>query len=302
VWAIRRFESDRSRRSAPHRIGRHSSHYFKTFGDATHDFKFGFGYGRTDIFSQTIYPGNGAVAYENSATDFRARLYREGAGANRAEYLNLYLGDTIAMDRLTVDLGVRQDQQGGRVLPSQTQPDTGFPTLVPGIDFAGYEASFTWRNVSPHGVTYAVDEARKSILRASMSRNAGQMTSVGVYIGYANPSSRHRFLLAPSPRAPTHHRRSRNPSCATRPSTWSPVSGAPAGKGSGGRRRTPRFAGHARRFTHEVGHRPLLTRIASFSRRLEFAALIDGRALQIVIFANESYLTVRSATASGSPR
>ena len=166
------------------------NNYFVTLGNATHDFKFGFGYRKTDIYSQTLYPGNGAVAYENSATDFRARLYREGAGTNRAEYLNFYLGDTIAVERLTVDLGLRYDQQGGKALPSQTRPNAGFPDLVPGIDFAGYEAPFTWRNASPRaGVTYALDEGRKSILRASVSRNAGQMTSVGVYIGYANPSS-----------------------------------------------------------------------------------------------------------------
>jgi hypothetical protein len=166
------------------------NNYFLTLGNATHDVKFGFGYRKTDIVSQTLYPGNGAVAYEKSATDFRARLYREGAGANRAEYLNFYLGDTIAMDRLTLDLGLRYDQQGGQALPSQTLPNAGFPDLVPGIDFAGYDAAFTWRNISPRvGVTYALDEARQTILRASLSRNAGQMTSVGVYIGYANPSS-----------------------------------------------------------------------------------------------------------------
>ena len=71
------------------------SNYFKTLGDTTHDFKFGVGWRRTDIYSRTIYPGNGAVAYENSVTDFRARVYREGAGTNRAEYLNFYFGDTI---------------------------------------------------------------------------------------------------------------------------------------------------------------------------------------------------------------
>ena len=38
-------------------------------------------------------------------------------------------------------------------------------------------------------MTYALDEDRKSIFRASFSRNAGQLTAVGTYIGYANPSS-----------------------------------------------------------------------------------------------------------------
>ena len=124
------------------------------------------------------------------ATDFRGRVYREGAGTNRAEYCNLYFGDTIALDRLTLDLGVRYDRQGGKALPSQTAANAAFPNLVPGISFEGYEAPFTWNDFTPRvGMTYALDEARKTIVRASFSRNAGQLTQVGVYIGYANPSS-----------------------------------------------------------------------------------------------------------------
>jgi hypothetical protein len=166
------------------------SNYFKTWGDATHDFKFGGGWRRTDIFSQTLYPGNNIVAYENAATNFRARLYREGAGTNRASYMNFFVGDTITLNRLTLDLGLRYDRQGGEALASQTESNSAFPNLVPGIQFDGYEAPFRWNDITPRvGLTYALDESNKTILRASFSRNAGQLTAVGTYIGYANPSS-----------------------------------------------------------------------------------------------------------------
>jgi hypothetical protein len=166
------------------------SNYFRTIGSGTHDFKFGFGWRRTDIYARTIYPGNGVVAYENAANNFRGRIYREGAGTNRAEYLNFYFGDTIAMDRLTIDLGIRYDRQGGKALPSDTASNTGFPNLVPGISFGGYEAPFKWNDITPRvGMTWALDENRKSIIRASFSRNASQLTSVNTFIGYANPSS-----------------------------------------------------------------------------------------------------------------
>lgn len=166
------------------------ANHFRSIGDGSHDFKFGFGWRKTDIFSQTLYPGNGVVAYELSATDFRGRVYREGAGTNRASYINLYLGDTITMNRVTLDLGVRYDRQGGKALPSKTASNPAFPNLVPGIDFAGYDAPFRWNDITPRvGLTYALDEARRTILRASFSRNASQLTSVGTFIGYANPSS-----------------------------------------------------------------------------------------------------------------
>ena len=164
--------------------------HFRTFGKASHDVKFGMGWRRTDIYSQTLYPGNGVVAYENSLTDFRARVYREGSGTNRASYVNFYLGDSIAMGRLTLDLGVRYDRQWGEALAANNKPNSAFSNQVPGIAFPGYEAPFHWSDVSPRvGVTYAIGESRKSLLRASFSRNAGQLTAVGTYVGYANPSS-----------------------------------------------------------------------------------------------------------------
>jgi len=163
---------------------------FKAFGQKSHDFKFGFGWRRTDIFSQVLYPGNGIVAYENSATDFRARVYREGSGTNRAEYLNFYAGDSMALGRVTLDVGVRYDRQGGAALSASNAANSAFPSLVPGIEFPGYDAPFTWNNVSPRvGLTYGLGEAKNTILRASFSRNAGQLSSVATYIGYANPSS-----------------------------------------------------------------------------------------------------------------
>ena len=68
----------------------------------------------------TIYPGNGVVAYENSATDFRARVYREGAGTNRAGTSNFYFGDTICDEPSDPRPRLRYDRSGGEALPSTT--------------------------------------------------------------------------------------------------------------------------------------------------------------------------------------
>jgi hypothetical protein len=172
--------------------------HFRTFGTKSHDFKFGMGWRRTDIYSQTVYPGNNVVAYENSATDFRARVYREGAGTNRASYLNFYAGDSMSLGRVTLDLGVRYDRQGGQALAASNKANAAFPTLVPGIEFAGYDAPFTWSDVSPRvGMTYGLGASNKTILRASFSRNAGQLSAVGTYIGYANPSSAAGYVEYP---------------------------------------------------------------------------------------------------------
>jgi carboxypeptidase family protein/TonB-dependent receptor-like protein len=155
---------------------------------ASHDLKYGGGFRTVDAVSGTLWPGNGILAIENSPTDLRAQVFRQGFGGNRANYLNFYVGDTIARNQLTIDVGVRYDRQWGKALPSTTAANAGLPNLVPGLVFTGYDTPFTWNNVSPRaGLTYALDESRKTIARVSFSRYAGQLETGTV--GVTNPSS-----------------------------------------------------------------------------------------------------------------
>lgn len=154
---------------------------------ASHDLKFGVGYRTTDAVSSTVWPGNGILANER-AGNLQAQVFREGFGGNRANYLNFYVGDTIAYNRVTVDLGLRYDRQDGEALPAETKANPAFPAVVPGVVFAGYKTPFTWKNFSPRaGVTLALDAERKTVARASFSRYAGQLNTGTV--GVLNPSS-----------------------------------------------------------------------------------------------------------------
>ncbi|MEO8680421.1 MAG: hypothetical protein ABI665_15320, partial [Vicinamibacterales bacterium] len=154
---------------------------------AGHDLKVGFGWRTTDAVSGTMWPGNMILANER-AGNLQAQLFRQGYGGNRANYVNFYVGDTITRNRMTVDLGVRYDRQNGEALPSETAANAAFPTILPGIKFDGYKTPFTWNNISPRaGLTYAVDENRKTVARASYSRYAGQLNTGTV--GVRNPSS-----------------------------------------------------------------------------------------------------------------
>jgi hypothetical protein len=153
----------------------------------SHDIKFGLGYRTTDAVSGTLWPGNGILANER-AGNLQAQVFRQGMGGNRANYLNFYVGDTIAMNRVTIDLGLRFDRQDGEALPSETLANPAFPAVVPGIVFAGYKTPFTWNDFSPRaGVTIALDDDRKMVARASFSRYAGQLNTGTV--GVLNPSS-----------------------------------------------------------------------------------------------------------------
>jgi len=179
------------------------SNYFTNAFGAPHDVKFGFSFRQVDALSGTLWPGDMVVGFDNSIaagftrldrqSDQVARIYRQGAGTNRADYMDFYVGDTIAKGPVTLDLGIRYDRQWGSALPSDTQSNKAFPTLVPGISFAGYDAPFTWNNFSPRaGVTWALDQSRKTIVRASYSRYAGQLDTGTV--GYMNPSANAGFV------------------------------------------------------------------------------------------------------------
>jgi hypothetical protein len=161
--------------------------FFTKLG-AMHDVKYGFGWRRVNATTGTLWPGNGILALAQNPTTLFAQVFREGRGTNRTTYLDFYAGDTISRGRTTIDLGIRYDQQGGRALPSVTAANPALPAVVPGLNFAGYDAPFTWKNVSPRaGLTYALDATRKTVARASYSRFSGQLDSASV--GYMNPSS-----------------------------------------------------------------------------------------------------------------
>jgi hypothetical protein len=170
-----------------HTVGADLTNFVSATG-GSHEIKYGVNWRRADAYSQAIWPGDRVVGYEFSATDKRARLYREGSATNRVEYFSLYLGDTFSRERMTLDVGARYDRQYGKALPSQTLANGAFPALVPGIEFDGYDAPFTWSNFSPRaGLTYAVDATRQTLLRVSFSRYAGQLANGDV--GYMNPTA-----------------------------------------------------------------------------------------------------------------
>jgi hypothetical protein len=164
-----------------------ASMFLKGLG-GTHDLKYGVGFRRTEGLTGTLWPGDGILAQRQTATQSFAQIFREGSGTNRAEYLDFYAGDTFSMARATVSLGLRYDRQWGAALPSNTAANPAFPTVVPGLVFSGYEAPFTWNNISPRfGATYALNDARTMLVRTSFSRYAGQLATGAV--GYANPTS-----------------------------------------------------------------------------------------------------------------
>jgi hypothetical protein len=163
--------------------------YFKSGMGGNHELKFGFGYRKFNVTTTTHWGGNGLIAYNFGPGYSYVHVARDARNATQAQYLSGYLGDTFTKDRLTLNVGVRFDDQKSKNLPSSVSAasvlDPSFPLLAlswNGVNVNGRSDNpapeINWTDVSPRaGITFALDEGRKTVLRASYARYAAQLPS-----------------------------------------------------------------------------------------------------------------------------
>jgi hypothetical protein len=154
-----------------------ASYFFSGMG-GNHELKFGFGYRHQPNTSYGSYGGNNIVAIRNSTDpgDNVAQVWREGNVAFEGNYTSAYLGDTFTKNRLTANVGVRWDRQTASMSASSVKANPLFPDLVPALTFDGNVPGIKWNDFSPRvSVSLALDEARKTVARASYARYAGQL-------------------------------------------------------------------------------------------------------------------------------
>ena len=151
-----------------------------------HEVKFGFGYKVADVTSSSLIPGtngvpgvNDIVTYHNGYPNMIAEVgvWNDTTDVT-GDYTNFYVGDTISWDRLTMNLGVRWDRQASSVNALSQRGNPILPNLLP--DLTGNEAkdAIVWNSVTPRiGITYAIDEARRTLARASYGSFASQLNA-----------------------------------------------------------------------------------------------------------------------------
>jgi hypothetical protein len=148
---------------------------FKSTAAGNHEFKFGFGYRRNPNHSTTRWSGSEVVAHVNANSNF-ALAYRARVVNFTGENYDAFFGDTFSKGPLTLNAGLRWDRQKAANLASDAPANTAFPDLLPALSFDGSSPTIDWNDISPRiGVTYSLDEKRKTVLRASYARYAGQL-------------------------------------------------------------------------------------------------------------------------------
>lgn len=155
------------------------SKFFAT-GSVSHELKFGFGYRHTVSESYSAWPGDQIFGSEISSDSTYAAITRAANTKFKMNYYNAYVGDTMTTGNLTVNVGVRYDYQQAANLPSSVAANPTFPDLLPAVNYAGDKGyPVTYRNFQPRiGLTYALGEEKKTLLRGSYSRFADQLRNV----------------------------------------------------------------------------------------------------------------------------
>ena len=172
-----------------HQVTANSSVFART-GEIGHELKFGFGYRNLSLSSITSWPGSGNVVRENLEQVYLTRPKVLNA---KTQYWDGFLGDTITAKNLTINLGVRYDEQYGNNKASVSPANPVFPELLGQLDYPGGSTEFKWRNWQPRaGLTYSIGASGKTVARASYARFADQLGTA--QISFDNPNGYYSIL------------------------------------------------------------------------------------------------------------
>ncbi len=155
------------------------SYFFAGMG-GNHELKFGFGYRNVTTDSTTHYSGMTGYYFGpgTGGGDNIALVPRDGQTVFDADYLSAYAGDVFTKDRFTMNFGLRFDAQKSKNLPSGAPASEFFPTRLPALNYPGSDTLIDFTDVSPRvGFSYALNETRKTVIRASAARYANYLAN-----------------------------------------------------------------------------------------------------------------------------
>ena len=147
-----------------------------------HEITFGGSWRNTRDDEIYEYPGNGTDT--RHSTDFattrqmQAQIWRPFFASSEVTTFSLYVGDTLRMGRLTANGALRFDRSNASMLESAQAANPTFPTLLPAIVAPAEDDLITFSQLSPRvGLSYALDEGGRTLLRASYGMFGGQLGS-----------------------------------------------------------------------------------------------------------------------------
>jgi hypothetical protein len=166
----------------------HNSYYFFNTtrpqyyagGDASyfagkHEVKFGFSWRKTPVDSTSQVTGDQIYSVWVGYPNLVAYAQRQFNVNTEGKYLAGYVTDTISLDRFTLTAGVRFDHATSSYLETVSPSITGI-ALMPQLTAPAVPNAYKFNTVGPRvGVSYALDEGRKTVARASYALFSSQL-------------------------------------------------------------------------------------------------------------------------------
>jgi hypothetical protein len=187
--------------SAPTNELKGDASYFFNTGSANHELKVGGRFREYESSSAFDWPGRNLFTYNTTSTSFV--VAKRGISTPvTLEYASLWAQDTMTFGKLTVNLGLRYDEQSGVNEAATIAANPAVPNALPAINFPGLSEEFTWETIAPRlGLTYALGANRATLIRASFAQFADQL-SIGT-VNRTNPAGNaYAYFVQPYVDAP----------------------------------------------------------------------------------------------------
>ena len=140
-----------------------------------HEVKFGGAWRSTPVTTDQIWPASHLIASWDGYPNMFVQVARDFQASTDAKYFNMFVTDTISLNRLTIIGGVRFDRQESSLGAASVPGVPGIP-IMPALNAPEVEGVYKWSNLTPRvGFTYAVDENRKTVVRGSYAMFASQL-------------------------------------------------------------------------------------------------------------------------------
>jgi hypothetical protein len=143
-----------------------------------HELKFGFSWRKTEVHSTDAWPGNKVQSYWNGYPNIIAQATADSVTDASARYIDGFISDTITLNRLTANIGIRFDRQNDSVLQMTSAAVTtgNFAKYLPQITAPAVPDAIKWNSASPRlSISYALDPNHKTLLRGSYAMFASQL-------------------------------------------------------------------------------------------------------------------------------
>jgi hypothetical protein len=160
----------------------YSAHLDGNWFRGRQEIAFGGSWRKTKDDETLEYPGNGVDSLHGAdfatTRQMQAQIWRPFFASSEVSTISLYAGDTIRLGRLTANAALRFDRSAASMLESAQRANPGFPTLLPAIVAPAGENMIEFNLVSPRvGISYALDQSARTLLRASYGMFGGQLGS-----------------------------------------------------------------------------------------------------------------------------